>query len=344
MSKMPALLLPATASPYAARGEPNVVLKTKVDPWLTATLKRINRIKRPLNSVPQHKKCLTETLAQPSAMWNLCTLMVPNAPNTQLERNDNALTEAFMRFELLQVQAYVVAVDFVLTNEISFKLSVKTITDLIKYHKEIYLEDQKASTWSWPEKGTQVKKLQEEFKQAVNKFVYRTDGFALEGLEDDGAGELLDGRSEEVKNNILGLFAPLMPPPPPKAPEVHLPTQLLPSNAPPGNWWTSPPQQYNTSVSPPPPVDPWRVLPSSPIEEIPVTSSGSFSQIWTTMGMQDLAMTATAATTAAAGYGMTSTAPIPHLPLPSLVAQQCSLGSGFGGFGWDRYQDYATTI
>jgi hypothetical protein len=40
-------------------------------------------------------------------------------------------------------------------------------------------------------------------------------------------------------------------------------------------------------------------------------------------------------------------APIPALPLPSMLAQQhCGIGMGYGGFGggWDRYQEYATTM
>ncbi|KAG7105151.1 hypothetical protein HYQ44_016463 [Verticillium longisporum] len=36
------------------------------------------------------------------------------------------------------------------------------------------------------------------------------------------------------------------------------------------------------------------------------------------------------------------TAPIPALPLPSMFAPQCGVGMGYGGFGWDRYQEYAT--
>jgi len=44
----------------------------------------------------------------------------------------------------------------------------------------------------------------EGFVQAVNKFEFRTYVSALEGLEEDGVGELLGGRSEEVKKNAIG--------------------------------------------------------------------------------------------------------------------------------------------
>ncbi|KAA8912789.1 hypothetical protein FN846DRAFT_259774 [Sphaerosporella brunnea] len=341
MSKMPALLLPNTASPFAPRSSPTVVLNTKVDPWLTATLKRVNRIKRSLNSVPQHMKCLTETLSQPSATWNLCTLMVPKAPASHLDKHDNALVEAFTRYELLHVQAYVVHVDLVLSHEVAFKLTKDTIEDLCDYHKDVYLVDQKDQTWPWTEKEAQIKKLQDEFHQAVNKFVYRTDAIALEGLEDDGAGELLCGRSEDVKSQVLTLFSPLMPPPPRIVDVVRPSAPMLPSSQ--GNWWS--PQPVPSNAPPPPPVESWKILPSSPVDDSPVsTSSASFPTIWSPTGSFDMPVTCSPGPQ----YSQAPTTlsmPIPQLPLPSMVAQQCSIGSGFGGFGWDnRYQDYATTM
>ena len=40
------------------------------------------------------------------------------------------------------------------------------------------------------------------------KFVYRTHAKALDGLEEDGAGELLCGKSDEVKNDIMQAASP----------------------------------------------------------------------------------------------------------------------------------------
>ncbi|OAF60684.1 hypothetical protein VC83_03589 [Pseudogymnoascus destructans] len=84
------------------------------------------------------------------------------------------------------------------------------------------------STYNWLEKELQVKELHEKFIQAINKFVYRTNTTALVGLEEEGAGELLRGKSEEVKINIMSLFHPLLPPPP-KVMDVIRPRTLLPS-------------------------------------------------------------------------------------------------------------------
>lgn len=70
-----------------------------------------------------------------------------------------------------------------------------------------------SSTWNWPEKESQLEELQEEFIQAVHKYIFKADSYALGWLEEDGAGELVGGRSEKVKNNILALFLPLVPQP-----------------------------------------------------------------------------------------------------------------------------------
>jgi hypothetical protein len=349
---MPALLLPDTAAPFAPRSSPTVVLNTKVDPWLTATLKRLNRIKRSLNSVPQHRKCLTDTLSQSSATWNLCTLMVPKTPASAslMDKSEDNGGNVCDRFDLLHVQAYVVHVDLVLSNEVAFKLTKDTINTLCRYHKEIYLTDQNESTWQWTEKEAQVKKLHHAFVQAINKFVYRTDAIALEGLEDDGAGELLNGRSDDVKNQILGLFYPLMPPPPRSVEQVcpqH--SQQILSSA----WWT--PSVPSNGGVPPPPVEAWKILPSSPIDEDDSSSpppqqqqsssscSPSYSNIWGPIGGGSGLMDSSCSSYSHLPQ-VTLSMPMPQVPLPSLVAQQCSIGSGFGVFGWDRFQDYAATM
>jgi len=324
---------------------------------LTQTLKRINRIKRPLNSVPQHYKCLTETLSGPAAIWTLCSIMLPKKPDSELVKDSNPLVEAMFNYQLIHIEAYVVHVDMVSQHEVAFKLTPETIDDLIKYHKEIYSIDVSASTWTWAEKEVQLKKLQEEFVQAVNRFVFRTGMRALEGLEEDGAGELLDGRSEDVKNAIMQLFLPLLPPPP-RIVDVVRPAPLLPSSTGAGNWWIPahalPPPQ-------PAPVESWRVLPSTPSPTVATCSDGN-PTFWASMGMNDMQVQQLPSptpsfsqpfcssgdyytppqTTASLAIPQT-TAAMATLPLPSVLAQQCgstAATGGFGGFAWS-YNDFA---
>ncbi|OBT53082.1 hypothetical protein VE04_07962 [Pseudogymnoascus sp. 24MN13] len=209
---MPPQLLPASAAAFAPRASSvNVVLGSKVEPWLTQSLKRINRIKRPLNSVPQHQRCLTDTLSSTNAIWTLTSIMLSKAPDSELRKDSDPLIEAMFNFQLVHIEAYIVHVDMVLRNEVAFKLTPDSIEALIDYHKEIHCVDVAASTYNWLGKELQVKKLHEEFIQAINKFVYRTNVTVLEGLEVEGTGELLCGESEEVKNNIMALLLPLLP-------------------------------------------------------------------------------------------------------------------------------------
>ncbi|KHN95131.1 uncharacterized protein MAM_07016 [Metarhizium album ARSEF 1941] len=341
---MPVQLLPASAAAFAPRASSvNVVLGSKVEPWLTLTLKRVNRVKRPLNSVPQHQRCLTETLSSPNAIWTLASVMLSKLPEAEMPKEP---LEALFSHQLLHIEAYIVHVDMILRNEVAFKLTSATIDALVEYHDKIHCVDAKANTYDWSEKEQQGKKLHQDFVQAVNKFVYRTHVSALEGLEEDGAGELLCGKSEEVRNSLVALMKPLLPPPPRVVDIVRQPP-LLPSS-PVNNMWSS----QQTIPSPLSAVESWRVLPPSP--GVPSTSAEpNNAPRWASMAMSEFQMPSpTPAFTqphVAAALYLTSppiAAPMPAaLPLPSMLASsQCGVSVGMGGFGWDRYHEYATIM
>lgn len=348
---MPINLLPASAAAFAPRSAPTIVLNSKVEPWLTQTLKRINRIKRPLNSVPQHYRCLTETLSGSAAIWTLCSIMLPKAPDSELCKDPNPLVEAMSNYQFIHIEAYVVHVDMVSQHEVAFKLTPETIESLIEYHKDIFSVDASANVWNWAEKEVQLKKLQEEFVQAVNRFVFRTSVRALEGLEEDGAGELLDGRSDDVKNAINGLFLPLLPPPP-RIVDVVRPATLLPSSSQPANWW-----QGQQSLAPPQPipVESWRVLPSTPSPTI-ATCGDSQSSLWTNVADVQLPSPTPSYSQPFCSSGQfisptPTTTALASLPLPSVLTQQCgpsaAMVGGYGGFSWtnnDFAPQYAATM
>lgn len=345
---MPPQLLPASAAAFAPRASSvNVVLGSgRPEQWLTQTLKRVNRVKRPLNSVMQHTRCLTELLSNENAIWTLTSLMLPKSPESELRQDSNPLVEALFNYQLIHVEAYIVHVDMVLRNEVAYKLTKDSIESLIEYHKEIHCVDAKANTRDWTEKDQQAKKLHEDFIQAINKFVYRTHVSALEGLEEEGAGELLSGKSDEVKTQLLGLMKPLLPPPPRVVDVMRQQAPLLPPSPVGANIWSQP----TTPSSIPAPVDAWRILPSSP--NVATTSVESMP-IWASMGMSEAQVSPPTPTYSqpfsSAGFFYSSpvvTAPIPsipQLPLPSMLTQ-CGVSVGYGGFGWDRYQEYTTTM
>jgi hypothetical protein len=270
--------------------------------------------------------------------------MLPKAPDSELRKDSNPLIEAIFNYQLIHIEAYVVHVDMVSQNEVAFKLTPETIESLIEYHKDIYSVDVSASTWSWAEKEVQLKKLQEEFVQAVNRYVFRTGVRALEGMEDDGAGELLEGRSEDVKNAIMGLFLPLLPPPP-RIVDVVRPAPLLPSSPGAGNWW----QPTPVMPSHPAPVESWRVVPSTPSPTI-ATSAESQPSFWSTMGLNDIQLPSPTPSfsqpvcSSSEYYSPPQAShPVPAMTVPSVVSMQCGASAanqGFGGFGWG-YNDFA---
>ncbi|KAI0199673.1 hypothetical protein F4808DRAFT_204771 [Astrocystis sublimbata] len=343
---MPPQLLPASAAAFAPRASSvNVVLGSKVEPWLTQTLKRINRVKRPLNSVLQHQRCLTETLSSSNAIWTLASMMLPKHPDSELRQDSNPLIEAIHNYDFIHVEAYIVHVDMVMRNEVAFKLTPDSIEALIEHHKDVFCIDAKAGSYEWPEKEQHAKKLHDEFVQAINKFVFRTHVSALEGLEEEGAGELLCGKSEEVKNNIMTILNKPLLPPPPKIVDVIRQPPLLPSSPVGAAIWSQP-SHHSPGI--PAPVDSWRVLPSSPA----VTSSSTDSTpLWANMPLHEMDLPSPVApysqpySSAGLFYSTPMvTSPIPSLPLPSTLAAHCGVNMGYGGFGWDRFQDYAMTM
>ena len=184
--------------------------------------------------------------------------------------------------------------------------------------------------------------------QAANKFVFRTGVRALEGLEEDGAGELLEGRSEEVRNQIMNLFLPLLPPPPRIVDVIH-PAPLLPNATIPGNWW---PQQ--TLVSHPAPVDPFRVLPSTPSPTATSCSDNQSNAFWPDLSMSHVQLPPSPTpsfsqpfTSAPSQYYSSpqTMAPMPAFHLPSQLPQHCgsdiSMG-GFNDFSWSSHGSFPT--
>lgn len=323
---------------------------------LTQTLKRTNRVKRPLNSVNQHFRCLTEVLGGTSAIWSLASLMLPKAPDAELRKDSDPLVEALFNHQLLHIEAYVVHVDMVSQHEVAFKLTPETIESLVEYHKDIYSVDASASTWSWPEKDAQVKKMHDEFVQAANRFVFRTGARALEGLEEDGAGELLDGRSADVKSAIMNLFVPLLPPPP-RIVDVIAPAPILPNLSGPGHWWAASPQQLPTH---PAHVDSWRVLHSTPSPTATTCSEPQSNTFWQDMqyGANQLPSPTpsfsqpTVFTSAPSQFYSSPQciAPLPAFSMPQHMSNHCGYDMVMGGyndFGWSQSgfaSQYATMV
>ncbi|KAJ5742594.1 uncharacterized protein N7511_011326 [Penicillium nucicola] len=191
---MPTTILPSFAAAFTPRARPIVVLENGV-PWLKEIFKRVKQPRQPLNNLKQQTSFLIEKLESESAIWSLSSVMLENTPKR------------------IHIEAYVLYVDMVSQNEMAFKLTEETIDALTKLHEEFQTLDAAEYSLHWPQKQAQLVKLHDEFVEAINKFVYRTNVKALERLEKDGSGELLEGCSFDVEKTILNLLVPLRPPP-----------------------------------------------------------------------------------------------------------------------------------
>lgn len=202
----------------ASKASIHIVLGSEVKPWLMWTLKKHANAKFHYGRiVAQHQTFLTKILSSSTAIWLLASIILPKAPDAELYKDSNPLIEALFNYQLIHIKASIIVIDMVSRNEVAFKLIPDSIESLIKYHRDIHC----ANLADAHIDRLEIKKLHEEFVEAINKFVYCTHESALEGLEEDGSGELLLGKSEEVKTNIFSLLqrAPpqkILPPPPQK--------------------------------------------------------------------------------------------------------------------------------
>ncbi|KAJ5454955.1 hypothetical protein N7530_012724 [Penicillium desertorum] len=208
---MPTAILPSSAAAHTPRVPPIVVLKDNV-PWLKQTFKRVKQARRPLNNLKQQTSYLIDILTPKSAIWALCSVMLENTLGLiHIESCCSVMSKR--RLWMIHIEAYVLYVDMELQSEVVFKLTEETINGLREFYEEFQSLDAATYRLKWPQKQAQLDKLHDEFSEAINKFIYRTDVEALEGLEKDGSGELLGGCNADVKAAILNLFVPLTPPP-----------------------------------------------------------------------------------------------------------------------------------
>ena len=196
-------ILPVTA--LAPQPPPLLVLEPKADlSWLEETLNALGI--RKTNGAGVQKK-LTKILSSPVAIWVLCSLLLQWLPDSELLKDPSPLTDGPSSYEIVNIKAYVVYVDMVQNKEIAFKLTPRSISELTGYH-EIHLIN---IYNGWPDEAAE---LQNKFIESVNEFIYRMSDKALLDLEphEFGPNGFSDGRSDEAKSAIMGLFH--KPPPP----------------------------------------------------------------------------------------------------------------------------------
>ena len=207
---MPSRLLPASAKAFAPRTAPIIVLDSKLGSWLMDRIKVTKQFRGPMKNVKQHRERLRAGLSCHSATWRIASLMLPIPAHPEMSKRSVLLLETMsdyqLDYQLIHIEAYIVYVDMVSQNEVAFKLTKQTIEELVDYHREICSPVDPEDTGNLSKQEAQLKEMQEKFEQAANAFIFFTNIRALEGLDEDGAGELLEGQPNGVKSMIMSLF------------------------------------------------------------------------------------------------------------------------------------------
>lgn len=157
-------LLPSSARAFAPRSTTRVLLKTQVSPWLTGILERTNQNKISRRDSSRQANCLVNLLSSNSAIWTLCTIYLRSDPNPMPQGKEIPLANSC---QMIRIKAYVVYVDMVSKDEISFKLTPDTIDALVSFHQNFFLVNANAILSSWPERKIQLRKLQEDFARVA---------------------------------------------------------------------------------------------------------------------------------------------------------------------------------
>ncbi|KZZ87223.1 hypothetical protein AAP_05862 [Ascosphaera apis ARSEF 7405] len=152
----------------------------------------------------------------------------PLSPLSRADGKDGSAGDDVIKYQMLHMNAYVVHIDTVSSRqEIAFKLTQDTIDSLVEYYKQFghlafeeFLSEQMDGEEERENQNKRQKKQQqqhdclprvptceEDFVQDVNRFVFRTDIHAIEGIAEEGDGELLEGRAEKAMKAVKALFS-----------------------------------------------------------------------------------------------------------------------------------------
>ncbi|KAF4461993.1 hypothetical protein FALBO_11200 [Fusarium albosuccineum] len=259
-------LLPASATPNTSRRPPTiVVLDSNIYSWLANILgcinrynrhNRPNRFLRRLDEACRYQQLLAETLSSKQAIWTLSFIKGPETSQECIEKtSNNSLGKVTSEYKPIHVKAYVVHVDMVYKQEISYKLTQDTIDALIKYHENVYCVSAKAKTPDWPDKEREFQNLHDDFVRAIKEFVFGTHVNVLKVLELKGSGKLPEDKSEKAKEAIISLMGPLLSPSH-SVGDLVRPPELSPSPPPPTEY----PQMEIDMPNIPPAASPWATV------------------------------------------------------------------------------------
>ncbi|KXH51412.1 hypothetical protein CNYM01_13738 [Colletotrichum nymphaeae SA-01] len=177
-----------------------------VQPWLTQTPQSVENQIESLDSAVHHQACIFKRLSTPRSIWYLACITAPIPSEPELRQSSNQDIERLSDFRLIHIKASIIHVDMRDRDEVAFKLTTESINSLVEYYERSHRVGPVAKTHERSGNDRVRIKVCNDFTRAIKEFVYRTHVYALEGLEEHGAGELLVDDSEEVKEIILSMM------------------------------------------------------------------------------------------------------------------------------------------
>ncbi|TLS20584.1 uncharacterized protein PpBr36_11297 [Pyricularia pennisetigena] len=169
-----------------------VVLGSRIESWLTKSLKRI-KPNKPLNSLAEHQIYLSKVLLSPNTIWILASLM-----------RKGSKSESDPELYHVNIEANIVLID-IPCDKIVLKLTSNITNALIKYYQDVY--------YIKTEEKDQHKKLFEDFIEAIKRYIFRIPAIMFNGLEKDGTGKPFCKQNRNVKTRILNFMERLSPSP-----------------------------------------------------------------------------------------------------------------------------------
>lgn len=202
-------ILPKTAQPSASRQAPTVDLGYTAEPWLVKALQRFNEGDGTLETASQCSRLLKDILGRPEAKWLLASVafpvMLPQAsPHESLYRSDG--------LALIHITAYPLYVDMSARSEMAFKLLPSTQAELVRLHREMCI----AFGGDVPLEGLEsadasFQDLNGGFACAIAAAIFHASVSVLANMEEDGSGELLEGRPLTVRRAIVEMLFRFLP-------------------------------------------------------------------------------------------------------------------------------------
>ena len=175
---------------------------------MTASPNVIAWAEPPLETLGHHHDCLEDAYMRYGDTWTIASLMLTLPANPKASEHPGFPLQTAYDYQLIHVEAYIVSVDLVSRNEVAFKLTQHTVDQLVEYHRRIYSPPLSAAAWNCSPNEVRFKGMQDRFELAMSEFTFCAHVHALEGPEEDGAGEVVEGLPGVVKAEILDLFLP----------------------------------------------------------------------------------------------------------------------------------------